>query len=219
MKKVLILALAIVYGIVSYGQGFGVQVGLNMGSYTESYVIESVTVSQSYKGKIGLYLGINYDLEIKDNMYVSIGGALSQYGGKYVDEDNDVYELTINYLEFPMLFKYGFELSDGMNLFLNAGPVMGLAIGGKEEVTYDNKSYKWDIGITNKVTEDDLQNEMDIYKTFIKRTNLSLRLGGGLNFNKFELGIFYTAGLSNISPWKNGKAKTGLFSVVAGMRF
>lgn len=197
-KFIVLLALMLGAGYVQ-AQGFGIDAGVNFGSMTKSYGSDLY----KFKNHIGIYLGANYEYEISDNMFLHGGLAFSQYGGTSTHEGYWD-KIKLNYLELPLMFKYAFDMSDQMKGFAIAGPVfaMGLSgvwIGGYEDES-DSENIKFD-GTSG-----------------LKPMNTSLRLGGGINFNNFEAGLYYTAGLSDIDP-DVATLKTSLFSIILGYRF
>ena len=215
MKKVIVLLIMALAWSGMNAQGFGINVGLNNGSLTRKFVFEETKISQKYSGKWGLMLGAFYDAELTENAYARLGLNFSQYGGKYTDKDGYTDIFSLNYLEFPVLFKYSFEISDNIYAFGIGGPVLGIGLSGKYTYIEDNTSAENSIIFTNTYN-----NNKDEVLQF-KKTNLGFRLGGGFNFNQYEFGLYYTMGLSNITPIKVDEysKKTGLFSIVFAYRF
>ena len=228
MKKALFLVLAMVYGIVSYGQGFGVYAGLNLqnGKVKSSSSDYMVTT----KSAMGLTVGVDYDYEISENLYASAGLAFSQYGVKYdavyKPEDYKIWAngvLKVNYLELPLMMKYKFSSSDEMGIFGFGGFVLAFGLSGTDDYTVggdylETKSYtdevKFVSNYNDKLAED---------YALLKKNNHSLRLGIGMNYNQFEFKLSYTAGLTDVAvPDPNDinySLHLGLISLTGGMRF
>ncbi len=202
MRKFIVLLALMLGGGYVQAQGFGLEAGINFGSMTESYGSDLY----KFKNHIGIYLGANYEYEISDNMFLHGGLAISQYGGTYTDEDFWT-KIKLNYLELPLMFKYAFDMSDQMKGFVIAGPVFAMGLSGTLSGGYDDN---FD---TEKVKFDGTSG-----MGHFKPMNNSFRVGGGLNFNNFEGGVYYSMGLSDIAPDVT-TIKSSLFSIILGYRF
>ena len=204
MKKIVALFVMAFAWAGMHAQGFGVEAGLNFGSITESYSSHEY----KYTGKTGLYVGLNYEYEVGENMYLHMGLAYSQYGGKYTEEDGWE-EIKLNYLDIPFMFKYGFGLSDEIKAFAIGGPVFSMGLSGTYSGGYEDESESVDIKFDGEKGTDGAH---------LKSLNTGFRLGAGINYGNFEGGLYYTMGLSDISPYDD-TMKTSLFSIILGYRF
>ncbi len=208
MKKIVALFVIAFAWAGMHAQGFGVEAGLNFGSMK----YESGSITMKFKSHMGFYAGVNYEYEVGENMYLHGGLAFSQYGGKY-SKDGLSLTMTMNYIDIPFMFKYGFDLSDNIRGFAIGGLSIGMGLGGKEVASYDGDSDSADIIFTG--TYDN--NNSD--KVQFKPLNMGLRFGAGLSFGQFEGGLYYTTGVSDISLDNDVATKTSLFSLILGYRF
>jgi len=216
MKK-LILSLTLLYGVIAFGQGFGVQAGLNLGKLT---IIEE-EIKYDVQMKPGILIGANYNYGLSDNLFVRAGLNFSQYGGKtsYYNEYGEwtvIETYTINYIEIPLLLKYYFSDSEQMRFFGVGGLTYALALSGKHQIEYKgedvpNPEVK-EIKFVSKYDEN-----MDYFQ--LKNTNLGFRMGVGAAFNNYEIGLSYTAPLSDISVESGFSFKTSLISLTVGLQF
>ena len=209
MKKIVVLFVIAFAWAGMHAQGFGVEAGLNMGSLKWD---EGDGVL-NYSGKMGLNLGVFYEYEVGDNMYLHGGIAYSQYGGKYNKGRTTSY-FNLNYIDLPFMFKYGFDVSD-FRAYITAGPVVSMALSGKfyREWDGEEEAGSGDILFTNSLDRDHFD------KFQMKKTNMSFRIGGGISFDKIDVGLYYSAGLSNLALFEDESIKTGLMSLLIGYRF
>lgn len=84
---------------------------------------------------MGIVAGLAFTKHLaRPNLYVQPEILFIQKGDKIKTSDN-VMKLTTNYLEVPVLFRASLADPDAdINLFFEAGPSVGLCIGGKYEV-------------------------------------------------------------------------------------
>lgn len=148
----------------------------------------------------------DYDYDDDDDFY--------EYYSKYDDE----YKLTIGYLEVPILVQYRLNLTDNLQLQVNAGPYIAVAIHGKAKNTetcygwedyedyydtrYDNDIDFEDLGsYTTTSREYEYESTEDIIgKKGHKRIDFGLVLPSvGIVYNKLYFGITNEFGLINLA--------------------
>jgi len=234
MKKFFLL-LSLFLGI-SFGnaQGFGVQLGLNSAKLSgEQIITDGTTESFPIKSsaKSGLNMGLNYDFEISENLYVQPGLYFSQKGTKgdfvYPWGSIEKWDLRVNYLEIPVLIKYKFEINDDISILGLAGPSYNLGLSGELiSIDNDDKPDTYDLDLINNY--DDKDNDGNTYAW--KKTYFGFQIGAGVMYQNFELKLMYTAGLSNASVIDKSSSnnsyyaykedfKQNVFSINLGYRF
>ena len=143
----------------------------------------------------------DYDYDEDDNFY--------EYY-YYADEE---YKLTIGYLEVPELVQYRLNLTDNLQLQVNAGPYIAVALHGKAKETdtrygwedyedyRDNHNLDYDDGGVTTSREYEYESTEDIIgKKGHKRIDFGFVLPSvGIVFNKFYFGITNEFGLINIA--------------------
>jgi hypothetical protein len=130
--------------------------------------------------------GLAYSLEGM-NLPITIQPELllAQKGVNTSDEDFES-KTSISYLEIPVLIKYHFG-ADG-RFYVNAGPSLSFAMGGKVKYSGDGESGSEKIKFGTE--EED----------HMKGSDLGFQIGGGILLNKkFIIDLRYGLGLSNIA--------------------
>ena len=168
---------------------FGVKAGLNLSSFGGDKEYKDMD------SKLGFNAGLTLDYNIMGDLYLLSGLELTTKGAKesYKDEYED-YTVTINpmYLQIPIHVGYKFELSEGMKFVVNAGPYFAYGLGGKIKTKED--------GITGSI---DIFKDQDIDGFNIKgmkRFDLGIGVGLGLEFGALKFGLGYDLGLLNPTP-------------------
>jgi len=197
MKKVFFVAVAILAAVAGNAQvKFGPKVGLNFSTMSMDGADE--------KMRTGYQIGMVFQGDIAPNVFVQPSILFSSKGSKY---DNTDTKVVANYIDVPVNFGYRINLG-GANLNLLAGPYLAYGVGGK--ITTDfilvtkDRSIKWG---TDK-NEDD-------FKPF----DMGINLGGGVEFNSFQVSLQYGFGLLNINPNSDITNKNGVLSLSAAFLF
>jgi hypothetical protein len=178
MKKVLVvIAVAILtVGAAQAQFKFGVRAGLNL----TNQKLSSSGISISPDSKAGFQIGVVGDLSVSDALAIQPGIVFATLGCKLGDT-----KTSLNYIQVPINVQYKFDLGS-VQLFPQAGPYLGFAIGGK----YKEDGESMDLKIGNDELEDD-------YKAF----DFGLGIGAGIQFAKsFQAVVGYNFGLINIDP-------------------
>lgn len=166
------------------GVTFGVRAGLNFANMSVSDQDGSATLSPG--SRTTFHVGLIADIPLMQSLYVQTGLYLQNKGYKY-DEDGYTETAKPMYLEIPVLASYRYDLSDALQIQVNAGPYFGYGIGGKAKAE----------GEYNEGEIDFFGDDDDQYGA--KRFNCGLQFGAGLTLNShYYLGFAYQLGLTNI---------------------
>jgi hypothetical protein len=187
-----------------------------------------VEVSQGMKPKIGLTFGVAYNHEISNIISLQPELSFIQKGfrQKYRETQNGATfdidgKFAINYLELPILVKASFGESK-VKFYVNAGPSIGLGLGGKYEVDYivsilgylESDSAEGDI----KFGDSDNSGEGTLYLD--NRMDLGLQVGGGVVISeKIMLDLRYGHGLTSLNDESNddvAESKNRVFQFTVG---
>ena len=217
-KKLFFALLLLFLVINTYGQGIGISASYNM---AKQKIILDGEVQPSvdfvhFKNLASFGFGINYDVELTDNLYGELGFNYLKKGIKVFIEDGAYYDgdyhdanekMEINYIQLPFYLKYNFEVGDDMYVFGYGGIDVGLAIGGKYMLIGDDTKIEEKIDIGSHPDDD------------VKPLDMGLTLGGGLLIKNMELRVGFTKGLYDIVPWKDWKTFNNIFFFGVGYRF
>nr|NQU93561.1 PorT family protein [Bacteroidota bacterium] len=190
-NTVKILALAILFAISyqSLAQTFGIKAGLNLANMTMKD--DDETYSDDHKMRPGFYAGGMVDITLVNSLSLQTGLFLSQKGYKY--DKNDIKSNTsLLYLEVPATANYRFDAGKA-KIYVEAGPYLGVGLGGKWKYEEDGESESESI----KFGKDEN----------LKLLDFGLRVGGGVEVNAIQIGIYYGLGLANISHDSDGGYK------------
>jgi len=146
MKKSFLLSILVIAAAGLYGQtiSYGIDAGLNrtklsVTSYSPPGTGISVPVSDSYLNGFhaGGLLDIGFDsFSIQPGVLFSTKGGNSSASfseslfGQTFKASSKV-KTTLDYVELPLNFIYRLDAGDG-NIFIGAGPYLGIGISGKE---------------------------------------------------------------------------------------
>ena len=197
MKKVFItLSISILVLGIQAQTTFGLRGGANLSklSYdndSENYFGEA----ENLKPKIGFHFGPTYDSEISEKFSIESALLISTKGFKWVEE-NENYEFTYKenpmYVELQIAAKGTFQIKDSLDFIALAGPYLGYGIGGKwseyeksnGEVDEDSGKLNWGDGLE------------DHYKPL----DYGLVIGAGVEYERWQLLLTYTHGMTNVIP-------------------
>ena len=200
MKKFLVAIVAVLFAAPSFAQyssgGFslsestvyyGARVGLNVG-----WISGDV---DGYGAKAGMNIGGVLGLRVSDAtpVFLESGLYFAMQGAK--DGKN---EINLNYLEIPLLIKYGVQVTDDIALLPYLGPTFGLGISGKIEP-----------GSTGSFSSDGGFNRPDV----------GIKLGCGAEYNKLYLETGLKFGVTNILDDDNDAAHNGAWYLNFGVNF
>ena len=200
MKKFLVAIVAVLFAAPSFAQyssgGFslsestvyyGARVGLNVG-----WISGDV---DGYGAKAGMNIGGVLGLRVSDAtpVFLESGLYFAMQGAK--DGKN---EINLNYLEIPLLIKYGVQVTDEIALLPYLGPTFGLGIAGKIKP-----------GSTGSFSSDGGFNRPDV----------GIKLGCGAEYNKLYLETGLKFGVTNILDDDNDAAHNGAWYLNFGVNF
>lgn len=129
--------------------------------------------------------------------------ALYSQNGATLDDDDVNGSLELDYLDFPVLARFSSPASTNAAFHVFAGPAFGVRVRARATSEFEDEE-----------EEDDLSEE-------VKRLDLGLVVGAGLDFGRLVLDGRYRWGLSNLNDVddQEGKIKNRTFSIMAGIKF
>ena len=142
-------------------------------------------------------------LRLSDTAPVFLESGL-YYTGSGASKDKN--SISLNYLELPILIKYGIQLNDDIALLPFMGPTFRYGLFGG----------KWKTSGAGKVDS--------FGDGKFKRADMGIKLGCGAEFNKLYAELGYQFGITNIADWQlaNGddaSAHNGAFFFNVGVNF
>lgn len=199
MKKLLVAIVAVLFAAPSFAQlstgGFsisgdnlyyGFRIGFTSAKLAGDSPIDNVRMGFGIGGVIGVRLSENAPVFLESGLSYAERG--SKRGKQRVGYQN---------LDIPLLIKYGFAVGDKFSILPLFGPVFSYAISGETK----------QLDVNNNKT-----NDMETVGTFdekkantggLRRPNLGLKLGCGIEYSNIYAEAGYQFGLTNIC--KQGK--------------
>jgi hypothetical protein len=189
LTKTLFFICLLIISIQSFGQKIGAKAGFNFSNMVEK---DDFNTNNNLI-KPGFHLGVIATIPIMDmisiepGIQISLKGARQELGGVK-------YKENLTYLEFPILGKFSYKLGDltFIGLF---GPAIGIGLSGKytikDDGDKDTESVEWGTG-----DNDDL-----------RRPDLGLMIGAGIEMESFQFTLSYNLGLANIAASTDGGYK------------
>ena len=208
MKKFLVAIMAVLFSAPSFAQyssgGFslsestvyyGIRLGMNISTLTGDIDMGS---------KVGLNVAPIIGLRVSDTtpVFLESGLYFSGLGAKKGKSS-----IALNYLEIPVLIKYGIQASDDIAVLPFVGPTFRYGLFGG---TWKTEG----AGKVNSFGGDRF-----------KRADMGIKLGCGAEYNKLYLELGYEFGIINIAGWKaangidDGTSHNGNFFVNLGVNF
>ena len=199
MKKVFMTIVALIVATTTFAQTsnesfqfdksrlyYGARIGLSQAGVTDS------------GSKAGLTLAAVLGARVSDTVpvFLETGLGFTQRGGK----ENGT-TLNLNYLEIPILIKYGFPVASNMYVMPLFGPYFSYAISGR---------------IKNSAANLDISAFRD---DFYKHTDMGLKLGCGGEWNNLYLELAYKFGLANIADKSLESVHGHAFTLEFGVNF
>ncbi len=209
MKKFLVAIVAVLFAAPSFAQissgGFslnestvyyGLRMGLNVSNLTGDATDTGAKPGLNLAGVLGIRVSDSTPIFLESGLYYTQRGA---------KKNKNTYA-NLNYLEIPILLKYGIQATDEIAVLPFIGPTFSYGISGKSKY-----------GDADKV--DSFSNDLLDFK----RLDAGIKLGCGAEYNKLYLEMGYQFGLSNIADWKIGaddaSVHNGAFFVNLGVNF
>ena len=168
---------------------YGVRLGMNISTITGKYIDADSKVGMTLGGVLGLRVSETTPVFLESGLYYSGRGAK---------------DLNLNYLELPILIKYGIQATDNIALLPFIGPYFSLGISGK---------YKYTDATGNKVKESSYD--------WVKRTDMGFKVGCGLEYNMLYAEAGYQFGVTDIAKDNptDDAAHTGNVFINIGVNF
>ncbi|MCW9708501.1 porin family protein [Fodinibius salsisoli] len=196
MKK-LLLSVLLLSGFICFSATnahaqLGIKAGFNSANFNDT--------DASLDSRSGFTAGLTYDFGIPMSpITIQPGVFYAQKGAKFSGEGAET-TTRLDYIEIPVVAKFDFILDNPMltpHVFF--GPYMGFNINAEQEGSAGETSGSADISDE------------------VKGTDFGVVVGAGADITKFNVGVRYSAGLSN--AFEEGDGKNGVFSIVAGINF
>jgi len=208
MKKILVAIMAVLFSAPSFAQyssgGFslsessiyyGIRLGMNIATLTGDDAPDMGSkVGLNFGGTVGLRLSDTTPLFLESGLYFTGCGA-----------SKDKNSISLNYLELPLLIKYGIQATDDIAILPFIGPTFRYGLfGGKWKTAGAGKVNSFDDG-------------------HFKRADVGIKLGCGAEYNKLYAELGYQFGITNIADWSVGNddasVKNGALFINLGVNF
>ena len=200
MKKTVKLSLIIITIFLHYqmnAQNICIKGGLSLSNLLDKD--DDDTYSNDYTMKPGFHIGATVDLPINDFLSFEPGLLYSMKGTKYEEEELNIdymFKVTTHNVDVPLTAKASYDFGGGLKMFGALGPYVGIGLAGKAKETIefqgDKESNETDIEWGN---DDDSDN--------LKRLDLGMTFGAGVEINSVLIAISYDLGLANISSYQD----------------
>ena len=199
MKRIVFLLFALLCSMNFYAQmwdsskpdknlTFGVRAGVNLSTITSGW---SPTHAK-FNPKTQFHLGLITDIKQSKSFGFETGLMLSMKGAEMDSTTGrSSYDVSIQYMQIPVLAKVKLFLSPETNVQLKAGPYLAFKIG-------------------------DNSNEICTYKDF-NSIDYGVSFGGGLNVKRFFVGAQFDIGLTEF--WPGMERKNRCLSISLGYDF
>lgn len=207
MKK-LIVKLFVAAGFVALINTANAQIGFRLGANLANASVADAEDAE-FKMRPGFSAGVFYQIQ-SGSLTIQPELNFAQQGTKFsLDFLGSQVEtnFTMNYIQVPILVKYGFGDMEKLNFFVQAGPYLGLGIGkAKAEACVDGGDCETE---ETEYGSDDDQ---------IKNPDFGAQFGAGVNINKnISVDVRYVLGLANLvnggdadNSWKNNAINIGV---------
>jgi hypothetical protein len=215
LPKVLMVVFITLFCYQTNAQTFGIKGGLNLANLLEKD--DDATYSNDYSMNPGFHLGLTVDVPLNDFLSFEPGLLLTTKGMKYEEEIVEfaiAAKLNLYYLDVPLTLKASHELGDGLKMFGAIGPYVGFGMSGKGKITTEYQGDK-------ETEEVDIDGGSDEDEDELKRLDMGLTFGGGVEINSIMIGISYDLGLSNTSAYQDygSTTKNRVLKFSLGYRF
>lgn len=211
MKK--LVAIAICAGIFSTASAQTyVQGGVNLANITKSTSGETQDNSMLTTFNVGVMHRFNVApvLDIETGLKLDGRGAKSDTYFTSSKDDN-YFKTKFNplYLEVPLNAVLKIPMQDDMSFFFNVGPYAAIGIGGKskwESKILGNEASKTS---TIKFSDDDPTTSGQEGAAYdrLKRFDVGLNIGAGMDFGPFIVKLNYGAGFNKINSMQTDNSK------------
>lgn len=162
---------------------YGVRFGMNISNFSGDVDADS-KVGMTLAGIVGLRVSQSVPVFLESGLYYSGRGAK---------------HLAANYLEIPLLIKYGFKATDDIAVLPFFGPYFGLGIAGKADAEDGSKQSS--------------------FKNILSRGDMGFKLGVGAEYNMLYLEAGYQFGVTNALKVDEFSAHTSNVFINVGVNF
>lgn len=214
MKKIILIAAAIVASVSSYAQA-SIGAGYLNDASKSVYTLNNTSTENNLNSN-GFYIQGMYSLPIVSSLNLNAGlkfsyltntesGNLDAAGIHLADATKKTNE---TYLALPVLLSYGVDINRDFSVSLFAGPTFSLGLSSKSDVTATV------LGQSKTTNYDNYAKDDDGNASSYKRGNIFV--GGGLNVdfrNMVRLSVGYDFGLLNRTTVDNTKLTQNQFFV------
>ncbi len=208
MKKILVAILGVLFAAPSFAQYssgdfslsessvyYGIRLGMNVANLTGDAPDLGAKVGLNFGGTVGLRLSDTTPIFLESGLYYTGCGA-----------SKNKTTISLNYLELPILIKYGIQATDDIAVLPFIGPTFRYGLfGGKWKTSGAGKTDSFGDGK-------------------FKRADMGIKIGCGAEYNKLYLEAGYQFGITNIADWQlaNGddaSAHNGALFINLGVNF
>ena len=211
MKKFLLSIVAMMLAAPSFAQfssgGFslseeslywGIRIGLTSATVSgdEGYGNLGAKAGMTLGGVVGIRVAESTPLFIESGLYYTERGA-----------KKDKQKVGINYLEVPILIKYGFKATDDIAILPFVGPYFSYGVSGKVK----NAVF---VQGAEAVAERSSFNNVGF-----KHMDMGFKLGVGAEYNRLYLELGYQFGVKNIAKAEGFTAHGNAFVANFGVNF
>lgn len=157
------------------------------------------------KTKTGFYggLAVGIGLSAYSPVFLESGIYYSQKGGKS-EYDGEKFTYNLDYLEFPVVFKYKATVGDKMTVEPFAGGFFSCGVAGKIKDYQYREAYS---SFSNR------------YNDNFNRFDAGIRVGCGFSVDQFYVEAAYDFGLANVGKYSFDDTHTGAANISVGINF
>jgi len=183
---------------------FGPRAGFNLTNMNQTVEAFGMSISPDTDFKPGFQVGLVAHIPLLGEFLAIQPGLLfAQQGMRFnLQEDfsGETLEISetvnINYLQMPINAQLSFGVGENARILLQAGPYLGFALNGSRK----GKDINWDWRPGQDMIIDfDESIEFGSGDEEMRRFDLGLGFGAGVQFGRLQVGIGYNLGLANLS--------------------
>lgn len=209
MKKLLVLAVATIIGSTAVAQQkWGLKAGVNLPKY--SFGADNAD-NPDTETTTNFHVTGYLDAPLSTNFSVQPGISLQGKGGKFVSSSDLEIEQNTMWIEVPVNLVGKLPVGGATHLFLGAGPYLGFAIAGQNEVKTNTSTTERDLEFGSNDSDD------------LKGLDFGVNVLGGVQLNSgLNLGAGYGIGLTDLRPTGDGgegKTTNRVLSFSVGFSF
>ncbi len=203
MKKLLVTLMTLVLtapvfaqmnsGTFSFSQD-KLYYGFRIGFVTSHISGDKPVEAKSSKTGINIGAIIGLKLSTTTPIFLESGLSFVSKGGKRGDE-----KIGLNYLELPIVVKYGFEVADKVAVLPFFGPYLSMAIGGKVKEGGESHS--------------------SFNSGYYTHPDMGFKLGCGAEYSNIYVELGYEFGAANIADAGGVDAHNNSFFMNFGVNF